>query len=60
MITFDDLDLMRVEGFNATTRTIGPLPPGKYTFTATDAAGRTAKKIVTIGGAEDMAIELKF
>jgi protocatechuate 3,4-dioxygenase beta subunit len=47
-------------GFTSGEQRVGPLPPGKYTVTATSADGRSASKPVTLKGQAERRVNLRL
>jgi len=55
-----DLETGMTSAIDNTRRTVGPLPPGKYTVTAFDYEGREKRRTVTLKAARERVLRLRF
>ncbi len=61
LVSLEDVQALFSQGFSSRERRIGPLPPGKYTATATAPDGKDAKKSVVVEpGQEERHVKLRL
>ena len=55
-----DIERFVKQGYSTSSRTVGPLPPGRYVVEGTDATGRRARREVELDGEAQQSLELLF
>ena len=60
MMSAESFRSMFSEGFSSTEQKMGPLPPGKYRVTATDDAGKSDSKPLSLSGQPERNLRIKL
>jgi hypothetical protein len=60
MMSAESFRTMFTEGFSSTEQRLGPLPPGKYRVTATDDAGKSESKPLSLSGQAERNLRIKL
>lgn len=60
MMSAESFRTMFTEGFSSTEQRLGPLPPGKYRVTATDDAGKSESKPLSLSGQPERNLRIKL
>jgi len=60
MMSAESFRTMFSEGFSSTEQKMGPLPPGKYRVTATDDAGKSDSKPLSLSGQPERNLRIKL
>jgi membrane carboxypeptidase/penicillin-binding protein PbpC len=60
MMSMQDILNRLDSGFSSEEQSVGPLPPGRYTLTATTDDGRSASKRVNLKGKAERKIKLRL
>ncbi|MBM3992043.1 MAG: carboxypeptidase regulatory-like domain-containing protein, partial [Planctomycetes bacterium] len=60
LMSAESFRTMFTEGFSSTEQKLGPLPPGKYRVTATDDAGKSDSKPLSLSGQPERNLRIKL